>query len=96
MRNHVSLFAALILTASPAFAGEAKDAVKFRFDRSALRTDEGAEEVYRAMRARAAHKCDPRGDRVRTAIEACADDLVSQWVSAAGDRRLAAIHAAEG
>jgi UrcA family protein len=94
MRNYVSLTAALILAASPALAGETKDLVKFRFDRSALQSTEGAEKVYRAMRAHAESKCDPRGDRVRSSVEACADDLVSQWVSAAGDQRLAAIHAA--
>lgn len=93
MRNVVSLFAAFIMAASPAFAGEAKEAVKFRFDRSALATDEGADKVYKAMRARAWSSCDPRNDRTRGAIVACADDLVSQWVIAAGDERLSARHA---
>ncbi len=94
MRKYVNLVSVLILASSPAFAGEAKDAVKFRFDRSALQTDEGAEKVYSAMRAKAWSKCDPRNERTRGAIEACADDLDSQWVSASGDRRLAALHAA--
>jgi UrcA family protein len=94
MRNHVSLIAALILAASPALAGETKDLVTFRFNRSALQTDEGAEKVYRAMRAKAWSDCDPRNERTRGAIEACMEDLISQWVSAAGDQRLAAIHAA--
>ncbi len=94
MRNYVSLTAAMILAANPALAGEKKDLVKFRFDRSALQTDEGAAKVYRAMRAKAWSDCDPRNERTRGVIEACMEDLLSQWVSAAGDRRLAAIHAA--
>lgn len=94
MRIYASLTAALILAVSPVFALEVKDPVKFRFDRSALQSDDGAEEVYRAMRAKAWSKCDPRNERTRGAVEACSDDLVSQWVSASGDQRLAAIHAA--
>lgn len=96
MRVFTVLSVALITAASPAFAGEAKEAVKFRFDRAALSTDRGAEAVYRAMRASAESKCDPRGDNVRSAVTACADDLVSQWVTAAGDERLAALHADQG
>lgn len=93
MRLHVSLIAAVLAAAAPALASEAKDAVKFRFERSALASDAGAREVYAAMRTRARAKCDPRGDKVAKAIDACADDLVGQWVAAAGDARLSALHA---
>ena len=46
MRNHVNIIAALILTAGPSLAGETKEAVKFRFDRAALQTEDGARDVY--------------------------------------------------
>jgi UrcA family protein len=91
MRSHISLIAAA-LAAAPALAGQAQDAVKFRFERSALETEAGAREVYAAMRLRAENKCDPRGDKVAKAVDACADDLVGQWVAAAGDKRLSALH----
>jgi UrcA family protein len=94
MRTPMMLIAAGFLAATPAVAGETKESVKFRFHRSALATEEGVEKVYAAMRVRAESKCDPHGDRVRSAIEACADELVSQWVEAAGDDRLSALHAA--
>lgn len=92
MRLFTPIFAAIVIAATPALAGGFKDPVKFRFDRSALSTEAGAETVYRAMRAKAAKQCDPRGEKVRSAIETCAEDLVSQWVEAAGDSRLTAIH----
>lgn len=92
MHPFAPIFAAIVIAATPAFAGGVKDPIKVRFDRSALSTEAGAETVYRAMRAKAANQCDPRGEKVRSAIEACAEDLVSQWVEAAGDSRLTAIH----
>ncbi len=94
MRLHVSLIAAALAATAPALAAEAKDAVKFRFERSALSTEAGAREVYAAMRAHAETKCDPHGNKVARAIDACADDLVGQWVAAAGDKRLSALHEA--
>lgn len=94
MRNFVTLFAAAALAAAPCFAGETKDPIKFRVDRSLLSSPDGAEKIYRSMRARAAQKCDPRGEKIRSATEACADDLVSQWVAAVDDERLSAFHAA--
>ncbi|MFN3958431.1 MAG: UrcA family protein [Parvularculaceae bacterium] len=93
MRFRISLIAAA-LAAAPAFAGQPQELIKFRFDRSALETEAGAREVYAAMRARAENKCDPRGDKIAKAVDACADDLVGQWVAAASDKRLSALHEA--
>ncbi len=94
MRKFVTLFATAALAATPCFAGETKDPVKFRFDRTLLSSPHGTAKIYKSMRARATQKCDPRGEKIRSAVEACADDLVSQWVAAVDDERLSALHAA--
>ncbi len=96
MRLITIALAAALVAAAPAEAGETKDPITFRFDPAMLTSADGAEAVYKSMRAKAAHKCDPRGERVRSAVAACASDLVEQWVKAVGDARLTAVHQAAG
>lgn len=76
------------LLAGAAEANQAGVPTNFRFDRSALSTDAGAAAVLDRMYAHAKTKCDPRGDYLVTAREACAQDLVGQWVLETGDDRL--------
>lgn len=93
MRTPITLIAVAFLAASPVMAGERTDTLTFRFDRSALATDDGAEKIYGAMRAKAWSLCDPRNELTRGAITACVDDVVGQWVGEAEDSRLRALHA---
>lgn len=88
--------AAALAPAGSTLASEKKTPVNFHLDRAALSTDAGAEAIYKSMRAKAAKKCDARGERVPSAVSACADDLVAQWVEAVGDPKLTAVHEAAG
>lgn len=84
-------FALAALSASanaPAFAHEKGDPINFHLRAGDLATPEGADAVYGRMMQRAKNKCDPRDEKRKDARDACAADLVRQWVDAVGDSRL--------
>lgn len=87
---------AAALLADPARADDGRAPVNFHFNRSELASEETAGALHARMMLRARKKCDPRGEFTERAREACAADLVGQWVAAIGDPRLEEIHALNG
>jgi len=84
-------FAAAALSApayAPADAREKGVPVNFHLRASDLATRVSADAVYGRMMLRAKKKCDPRDEMRMDARDACAADLVRQWVEAVGDPRL--------
>lgn len=89
-------FAALAaLTVSSAALAEGNERVSFRYQEHELASAEGAAAVYARMELRARKSCDPHGDRILQARDACAAALINQWVEEIGDSNLSAIHNAE-
>jgi UrcA family protein len=85
------VFAAVALSApayAPADAHEKGVPVNFHLRAGDLATQEGADAVYGRMMLRAKNKCDPRDEKRNDARDACAADLVRQWVEAVNDPRL--------
>lgn len=73
-------------------ADDARVPVNLHLTRSDLASEEAAQALYSRMMLRARNKCDPRREFVKDARDACAADLVGQWVEAIDDPRLAEIH----
>ncbi len=96
MKRLIPLAIAVVLLAALARADDGRAPVNFHFNRSELASDEAAETLYARMMLRARHKCDPRDEFVKSARDACAANLVAQWVAAIGDPRLEKIHARNG
>lgn len=84
----IAAVSASISFVNTAYANDTAVPVKFRIDRSDLATESGRTAIIARMHAFAITKCDPRGDYLVTVREACAANLVDQWVSASGDDRL--------
>lgn len=89
------LTVAAALFASSAWADDDRVPVSFRYNASDLASPEGAEALYARMNLRARRMCDPRDDYLKSARDACAAELVNQWVEAIDDPRLDAIHRRE-
>lgn len=88
----LSLAIAAAFLPALARADDGRDPVNLHLTKADLASDESAQALYSRMTLRARNKCDPRRELVNSARDACAADLVGQWVEAIGDPRLAEIH----
>lgn len=77
-------------------ADDGRDPVNLYLTTADLASEEAAQALYSRMWLRARNKCDPRREFVKDARDACAADLVGQWVEAIGDPRLVDLHERNG
>ena len=99
MKSVISIASLICFAFTPtAFAGDSFQTT-FEFNRAALKTDEGARQVYADLKSTVRAACRDvaigRGVEKYLEIRKCAEPMIGQAVAAIGSSRLSVLHAGE-
>ena len=91
------IIASAVSITAIAGSAHANDQVQFRFNSYELETNNGTKVVYKRMKARALRACDGGNSKLSKArsVNACADNLLNEWVESVGNVRLEQLHATQ-